>query len=154
MKLIRTNAVFSRIALVSCFCAENQLSGKIPENIRKVLFSRKTHGARRRGEEGPRVGQTRPRRGPRPGHAWVASGRLRHLLGLPVRLYDLRDEKYPGGSELFAKQVRCAATTRNPTPGTRNSVLAPCRDGETEEIIAIIITNASTSTIHDSPSHM
>src|SRR3954451_17417186 len=111
---MRTNAVFSRIDLVSCFCAENQLSGKIPENIPKVLFSQKTHGARRRGAEGPVVGQTGPRRGPRPGRAWVASGRLRHLLGLPFRLYDLHDEKYRGDSELFAKQVRCAATTRNP----------------------------------------
>src|SRR3954447_9224015 len=154
MKLIRTNAVFSKIALVSCFCVENILSGKIPENIPKVLFSQKTHGARRRGAEGPGVGQKGPRRGPRPGRAWVASGRLRHLLGLPFRLYDLRDEKYRGGSEIFTKQVRCAATTRNPIPGTRNSVLAPYRDGETEEIIAIIITNASTSTIHDSPSHV
>src|SRR3954469_25575114 len=101
MKLIRTNAVFSRIALVSCFYAENQLSGKIPENIPKVLFSQKTHGASRRGAEGPGVGQT----GPRPGRAWVASGHLRHLLGLPFRRYDLSDEKSRGGSELFAKQV-------------------------------------------------
>src|SRR3954465_14032617 len=113
MKLIQTNAVFSRISLVSCFCAENQLSGKIPENIPKVLFSQKTHGARRRGAEGPGVGQTAPRCGPRPCRAWVASGHLRHLLGLPFRLYDLRDEKSRGVSELFAKQVRCAATTRN-----------------------------------------
>src|SRR3954468_20197883 len=119
---MRTNAVFSRIALVPCFCAENQLSGKIPENIAKVLFSQKTHGARRRGAEGPGVGQTGPRRGPRPGRAWVASGRLRHLLSLPFCQYDLRDEKSREGSELFAKQVRCAATTRNPISGTRNLV--------------------------------
>jgi hypothetical protein len=46
------NAVFSRIALVSCFCEEIQLSGKIPENIAKILFYQKTHGARRRDEEG------------------------------------------------------------------------------------------------------
>src|SRR4051794_33524255 len=90
----------------------------------------------------------------RHGRARVASGRLRHLLGLPFRLYDLRDVKARGGSEIFAKQVCCAATTRNPIPGTRNSVLAPCRDRKTEEIIAIIIANASTSTIHYSPSHV
>src|SRR3954462_9165596 len=30
---------------------------------------------------------------------------------------------------------------KNPTLGTRNSVLLPCQDGETEEIISIIITN-------------
>jgi hypothetical protein len=37
---------------------------------------------------------------------------------------------------------------------TRNSVLAPCRDGDLEEIIAIIITDVSPSTIHDSPVHV
>ena len=62
--------------------------------------------------------------------------------------------KLTGGLKFFQKEVRCAATTRNPIPGTRSSVLAPCRDGELEEIIAIIITNASTSTIHDSPIHV
>src|SRR3954454_4140906 len=64
MKLIRTNNVFSRIALMCYFCAEIQLSGKIPENIPKVLFSQENHGARRGGAEDPGVGQTWPRRGP------------------------------------------------------------------------------------------
>jgi hypothetical protein len=52
IQLIRTNAIFSRIAQVSCFCVEIQLSGKIPENIVKFLFYQKTHGARRRDREG------------------------------------------------------------------------------------------------------
>jgi hypothetical protein len=51
MQLIWTNAIFSRIALVSHFCAEIQLSGKIPENIAKILFYQKTHGARRGDKE-------------------------------------------------------------------------------------------------------
>jgi hypothetical protein len=38
MQLTRTNAIFSRIALVSRFCAEIQLSVKIRENIVKILF--------------------------------------------------------------------------------------------------------------------
>jgi hypothetical protein len=38
--------------------------------------------------------------------------------------------------------------------GTRNSILAPSRDGDLEEIIAIIITDVSSSTIHDSPIHV
>jgi hypothetical protein len=46
IQLTRTNAIFSRIALVSCFCAEIKLSGKIPENTAKFLFYKKTHGAR------------------------------------------------------------------------------------------------------------
>jgi hypothetical protein len=37
---------------VSCFFAEIQLSGKIPENTAKFLFYQKTHGARRRDGEG------------------------------------------------------------------------------------------------------
>jgi hypothetical protein len=37
---------------------------------------------------------------------------------------------------------------------TRNSVLAPYRDGDLEEIIAIIITDVSLLTIHDSPIHV
>jgi hypothetical protein len=52
IQLIRTNNVFSRIALVSCFCAEIQLSGKIQENNAKFLFYHKTHGARIRDGEG------------------------------------------------------------------------------------------------------
>jgi hypothetical protein len=51
-QLTWTNAVFSRIALVSCFCAEIQLSGKISENTTKFLFYQKTHGARIRDGEG------------------------------------------------------------------------------------------------------
>jgi hypothetical protein len=38
IQLTRTNTIFSRIALVSCFCAEIQLSGKIPKNTAKILF--------------------------------------------------------------------------------------------------------------------
>ena len=41
MQLTRTNAVFSRIALVSCFCAESQSFGKIPEKLQKFYFLRK-----------------------------------------------------------------------------------------------------------------
>jgi hypothetical protein len=37
---------------VSYFCAEIQLSGKIPENTAKILFYQKTHEARIRDEEG------------------------------------------------------------------------------------------------------
>ena len=54
----------------------------------------------------------------------------------------------------FEREFRFAATERNPNSATRNSVLAPCRDGELEEISAIIITDASPSTIHDSPIHV
>jgi hypothetical protein len=52
IQLTWINAVFSRIALVSCFGAEIWFSGKIPENNAKFLFYQKTHGARRRDAEG------------------------------------------------------------------------------------------------------
>jgi hypothetical protein len=50
---MRTIAVFSRIALVSTFCAENQLWGKIRENMEMGLLDQKIHGARRVPEEEP-----------------------------------------------------------------------------------------------------
>jgi hypothetical protein len=65
-----------------------------------------------------------------------------------------RNLKLTGGSKFSREKFRCAVTTRNPNSGTRNSVLALCRDGDLEEIIAIIITDASPSTIHDSPIHV
>src|SRR5215216_3596395 len=58
MQLTQTDAVFSRITLVSSFCAENQLSGKIPENMPKILFHQKTPGARIRDGGGLGLGHT------------------------------------------------------------------------------------------------
>jgi hypothetical protein len=37
---------------------------------------------------------------------------------------------------------------------TKNSILAPYRDGDLEEIFITIITDVSPSTIHDSPIHV
>jgi hypothetical protein len=64
MQQTRTNAVFSRIAPVSRFCAEIQLSVKIRENITKILFHENTHGARRQDEEGLGGHHTTRGRGP------------------------------------------------------------------------------------------
>ena len=77
MQLTRTNAVFSRIALVSYFCAESQVSGKFPKNILEFLFFQKTHGARRRGGGGPLGPHTmgpRAQRWAAPGGGVAASG--------------------------------------------------------------------------------
>jgi hypothetical protein len=43
---------------------------------------------------------------------------------------------------------------QKPRFGTRNSDLAPYRDGDLEEIFITIITDVSPSTIHDSPIHV
>jgi hypothetical protein len=64
IQLTRTDAVFSRIALVSCFCAEIQLPVKIREKSPKIIFHQKTHGARIRDGEEARGTVTRGRRGP------------------------------------------------------------------------------------------
>ena len=64
MQLTRTNAVFSRTALVSRFCAEIQLSGKTSEFMQKALFSQETNGARRAIEVEARGPHTIGRRGP------------------------------------------------------------------------------------------
>jgi hypothetical protein len=72
IQLTRTNAIFSRIALVSCFWTEIQLLGKIPENTAKFLFYQKTHGARRRDGEG--LGARLTTRGHGPGLAGPTCG--------------------------------------------------------------------------------
>ena len=76
MHLTRTNAVFSRIALVSRFCAEIQLSGKSSEFIPKGLFHQKNNGARRVGLGEAQGPQTLGRRGPGGGRAALLCGRL------------------------------------------------------------------------------
>src|SRR3954453_11475783 len=69
MKLTRTNAVFSRIALVSSLCAETRLSGKYETNLYKVFFGpedpRSQEEKCRRPAGGPHLCQARPHPGPR-----------------------------------------------------------------------------------------
>jgi hypothetical protein len=43
---------------------------------------------------------------------------------------------------------------QKPRFGTRNSILAPCRDGDLEEIFIATITDVTPSTIHDFPIHV
>jgi hypothetical protein len=150
IQLKQTNIVFSRIALVSCFCAEIQLSGNILENTAKFLFYQKTHGASVRdggGHEGPTppggVGQARPRQGV----VWLPQASPRPLL-LPT--YTFWPERI-GGSTFFPDRVPLHHHHQKPWFGTRNSILAPCQDGDSEEIIIIMI---SPSTIHDAPIHV
>jgi hypothetical protein len=64
IQLTWTNAIFNRIDLVSCFCAEIQLSRKIPKNTAKILFYQKTNEARIRDGEGPWGAHTPWWRGP------------------------------------------------------------------------------------------
>jgi hypothetical protein len=70
IQLTRTNVVFSRIALVSRFCAEIRLSVKNSKNIVKFLFYQKTHGARIRDGDEP---------GGAPTTWWHGPGQVIHL---------------------------------------------------------------------------
>ena len=83
MQLTRTNAVFSRIALVSCFCAESQVSGKFPKNIPEFLFSRRhtePEDETEAGHEGPTPWASAAEAGPRRGVVWPPRAPPRVLL--------------------------------------------------------------------------
>jgi hypothetical protein len=54
----------------------------------------------------------------------------------------------------FPDRVPLRRYHQKPQFGTRNSVLAPRRDGDLEEIFITIITDVPPSTIHDSPIHV
>jgi hypothetical protein len=149
----RTHAVFSRIALVSCFCAEIQLSGKIPENIAKILFCQKTYGARRRDEGRQWPGLTT--RGCGPGLAAPTYGETASAVAsTPPSVYIYPLTWKERGFGVFPDRLPLRRHHHKPWFGTRNSVLAPCRDGDLEEIFITIVTDVSPSTIHDSPIHV
>ena len=112
IQLTQTDAVFSRITLVSSFCAENQLSGKIPENMPKILFHQKTHGARRRDGGGPRGAHTTWPHGP--GQA-APRGGVAASVTPSTSLFAYKmplDLKTRGGSTFFQREFRYAVTTR------------------------------------------
>jgi hypothetical protein len=153
IQLTQTNAIFSRIALVSHFCAKIQLLGKILENTAKILFYQKTHGARVRDGEGPGGHHTTWWRGPglaAPGVVWSPQPSPRAPL---PPTYTLWPETI-GGSAFFPARVPLRHHHQKLRFRTKNSALALCRDGDLEEIFIIIITDVSPSTIHDSPIHV
>jgi hypothetical protein len=59
-----------------------------------------------------------------------------------------------GGSVFFPDRLPLRRHHQKLRFGTRNTVLAPCRDGDLEKIFITIITDVSPSTIHDSPIHV
>jgi hypothetical protein len=135
---------------VSGFCAEIQLSGKIPENTAKFIFYQKTHGARIR-DGGGHEGLTPPGCA---GQARPHQGVVRPLRPSPRPLLPPTYTFWPeriGGSTFLLDRVPLRRHHQKPRFETRNSILAPCRDGDLEEIFIIIITDVPPSTIHDSP---
>ena len=120
IQLTRTDTVFSRITLVSSFCAENKLSGKIPENIPKILFHQKIHKARRRDGGRPRGAHTTWPRGL--GQA-VPGGGVAASVTPSASLFAYKlplDLKTKGGSTFSRKS---SATPPLPDSAIRNQKL-------------------------------
>ncbi|KAK1626733.1 hypothetical protein QYE76_001048 [Lolium multiflorum] len=63
-------------------------------------------------------------------------------------------EPSDGYTVTYPEDIQNSAAIAKPNLGIRNSVLAPSRDEELEEIIVIIATDSSPSTIHVSPTHL
>ena len=131
--------------------SENEYSRNWTGQKPKSVFHRGTPGARIRDGEG--LGPSHPTWQRGLGLAALGGG-----LAAPdypsVSLFAYKlpsDLKTQGGFDVFPERVLFPRHHQIPRFRTRNSVLAPCRDRELEEIIAIIITIASPSTIHVSP---
>ena len=136
------------------FVQKSQLSRKTPKTIAIVIFHRKTHRARRGVGEATPGSHAIAGRGWGWGRAQVWRGHLGRPPTLPFGLYIALDLNIEGGSTIFRETHPRSAAAAISIPGIRSSILAPCRDGDSEEIITIVITTASPSTINDSPIHV
>ena len=101
-----------------------------------------------------RGNHTLPGRGQGWARALLGCGHLGHPPTLPFGLLKALDLIFDGGFIIFRETHLRSAADAISIPGIRSSVLAPCWDGDSEEIITIVIITASPSTIHDSPIHV
>ena len=122
------------------------------------ITHRKTHGAERGHGVVARGNHTIGRRGQGWARAHLWCGHLGHPPTLPFGLLKPLDLIFDGGFVTFRETHLRSAADAISISGIRSSVLAPCRDGDSEEIITIIITImiiiVSPSTIHDFPIHV
>ena len=92
------------------------------------------------------------------GHGWARAlvwpGHPGHPPTLPFGLLKALDLNIVRGLVILRETHPRSAADAISIPGIRSSVLAPCRDGDSEEIFTIVIITASPSTIHDSPIHV
>jgi hypothetical protein len=140
----------SRTSLVSRFLCRNSTSRK---NYEKSYFTRRPMEPEDRRERRPggpsRTGgaaQAWPRQ-PCVREAWPPSQPPLWRTYTPWR-DNIRETVF------FPDRLPLRCRHQKPRFGTRNSVLAPCRDGDSEEIFVTITTDAPPSTIHDSPIHL
>ena len=101
MQLTRTNAVFSRIALVSSFVQKNQLSGKTPIFIGIIIIYRNTHGTKRGDGVSARGDHTLAGRGQGWARALIGRGHLGQPATLPFRLLKALNLIFDGGFIIF-----------------------------------------------------
>jgi hypothetical protein len=111
--LTRTNAVFSRIALVSCFCAEIQLSGKNPRKYCKNPILPEDPQSQNKRWRGARRAPHHLVARPKPGHARGWCGRPSHLLDPTFCLHIPSNLKLSRVRRFSQIEFRCAATIRN-----------------------------------------
>ena len=118
------------------------------------ITHRKTHGAERGHGVVARGNHTLAGRGQGWARALLGCGHLGQPPTLPFGLLKPLDLNIDGGFVIFRETHLRSAADAISILGIRSSVLAPCRDGDSEEIITIVITTASPSAINDSPIHV
>ena len=133
---------------------KNQLSENTPIFIGINITHRKTHGAERGDGVAARGSHTIVGRGQGWARALLWCGHLGQPPTVPFGLLKPLDLTFDGGFVILRETHLRSAADAISIPGIRSSVLAPCRDGDLEEIITIVITTASPSTIHDFPIHV
>jgi len=129
MQLTRTNAVFSRIALVSRFFAESQSFRKIPEKFQKFYFSRRPTEPE---DEARRVhrGTTRTQGAggplPRPGVVWPPCV----APSAPLRTTkSLWPKNFGGNRRIFQKPSRAPPPSKTLFRGSETPFWHPAGTG-------------------------
>ena len=154
MQLTRTNAVFSRITLVSSLCAEKSTFVKYPN----FYWKRHNSPGDPWNQKGDRVvaqgDHTLAGRGQEWARALIGCGHLGQPPTLPFGLLKPLDLTFDWGFVIFRETHLRSAADAISISGIRSSVLAPCQDGDSKEIITIVIITASPLTIHDFPIHV
>ena len=154
MQLIRTNAVSAELPWCLLFVQKIKLSGKTPIFIGNIKTHRETHGTKRGDGVVARGNHTLAGRGQGWARALLGCGHLGHPPTLPFGLHKALDLRFDGGFVILRETHLRSAADAISIPGIRSSVLAPCRDGDSEEIITIVIITASPSPIHDFSIHV